>query len=147
MYTAKDIANLDEKQWRTNHYCSHHTEHHRQAERERQRVTHLFTSLLDIAGTFSSAELVDIARRFLYIGSPKNEFAPSSNGKTADSGSVYRGSNPCGAAADMALSSNGLGRSPLKAEIRVRFPLRLQFVAMPAPVAQLDRAPAYEAGG
>jgi hypothetical protein len=24
--------------------------------------------------------------------------APSSNGKTADSGSVYRGSNPCGAA-------------------------------------------------
>ena len=24
--------------------------------------------------------------------------APSSNGKTADSGSAYRGSNPCGAA-------------------------------------------------
>ena len=85
--------------------------------------------------------------------------APSSNGKTADSGSVYRGSNPCGAAtgildcgfwildftfwtardwnptvqnrkskfqnALLALSSNGLGRGPLKAEIRVRFPLRL----------------------
>ncbi len=26
------------------------------------------------------------------------EIAPSSNGKTADSGSAYRGSNPCGAA-------------------------------------------------
>ena len=51
------------------------------------------------------------------------QFAPSSNGKTADSGSAYRGSNPCGAA--LALSSNGPGRSPLKAEIRVRFPLRL----------------------
>ncbi len=51
------------------------------------------------------------------------QIAPSSNGKTADSGSAYRGSNPCGAA--LALSSNGPGRSPLKAEIRVRFPLRL----------------------
>jgi hypothetical protein len=51
------------------------------------------------------------------------KIAPSSNGKTADSGSAYRGSNPCGAAT--ALSSNGLGRGPLKAEIRVRFPLRL----------------------
>ena len=58
--------------------------------------------------------------------------APSSNGKTADSGSAYRGSNPCGAAPlshMKALSSNGLGRSPLKAEIRVRFPLRLQIQA------------------
>ena len=27
-----------------------------------------------------------------------NAIAPSSNGKTADSGSAYRGSNPCGAA-------------------------------------------------
>jgi hypothetical protein len=27
-----------------------------------------------------------------------SSIAPSSNGKTADSGSVYRGSNPCGAA-------------------------------------------------
>ena len=80
--------------------------------------------------------------------------APSSNGKTADSGSAYRGSNPCGAAAlrtancglrkallnvpsyseiripqsamDPALSSNGLGRGPLKAEIRVRSPLGLR---------------------
>ena len=26
------------------------------------------------------------------------KIAPSSNGKTTDSGSVYRGSNPCGAA-------------------------------------------------
>jgi hypothetical protein len=65
-----------------------------------------------------------------------SRIAPSSNGKTADSGSAYRGSNPCGAAwgdsslsnisrVRLALSSNGLGRSPLKAEIRVRFPLRL----------------------
>ena len=76
---------------------------------------------------------------------PLCHIAPSSNGKTADSGSAYRGSNPCGAAgrADgaansefryqiseffilTALSSNGSGRGPLKAEIRVRFPLRLR---------------------
>ena len=29
---------------------------------------------------------------------PLFKIAPSSNGKTADSGSAYRGSNPCGAA-------------------------------------------------
>ena len=81
---------------------------------------------------------------FVYLALQR--IAPSSNGKTADSGSVYRGSNPCGAARGprpreimcgswihnphmiciLALSSNGLGRSPLKAKIRVRFPLRLQ---------------------
>ena len=36
--------------------------------------------------------------RDLHILGLLSMIAPSSNGKTADSGSVYRGSNPCGAA-------------------------------------------------
>ena len=46
----------------------------------------------------------------------------SSSGRTADSGSAYRGSNPR-SPAKLAPSSSGLGRGPLKAETRVRFPL------------------------
>ena len=37
-------------------------------------------------------------RRKLHKLSCFSTIAPSSNGKTADSGSAYRGSNPCGAA-------------------------------------------------
>ena len=46
----------------------------------------------------------------------------SSKGKTADSGSAYRGSNPLSPAI-MVPSSSGLGRGPLKAKTRVRLPL------------------------
>lgn len=49
-------------------------------------------------------------------------FGESSSGRTADSGSAYRGSNPLSPAKRVP-SSRGLGRSPLKAKTRVQIPL------------------------
>ena len=42
------------------------------------------------------------------------KIAPSSNGKTADSGSAYRGSNPCGAAGPYRLTVQDAALSRLK---------------------------------
>ena len=72
--------------------------------------------------------------------------ARSSNGRTADSGSAYGGSNPPRATKRIgttgrrrfrwrcfwpAPSSSGLGRCPLKAETRVRLPLGLPTIDPP----------------
>ncbi len=114
----------------------------RVTERGNQLHTELRTNI-DEKGVENGREPLTLSEEFRTFV-PIGNFAPSSNGKTADSGSAYRGSNPCGAAGraggaansefrypisefvvHMALSSNGLGRGPLKAEIRVRFPLRL----------------------
>ena len=106
---------------------------------------------------------------------PLLTIAPSSNGKTADSGSAYRGSNPCGAAQYPATywflrpyrltvrtepsQGSNTGSIPVKATRRkdsvllARIPAHLARFFAPsipqvhAPVAQLDRASDYESEG
>ncbi len=53
----------------------------------------------------------------------------SSSGRTTDSDSVYRGSNPR-PPATMVPSSRGLGRRPLTAATRVRIPLGLPIISV-----------------
>ena len=120
-------------------------------------------------------------RQFRELGSllsaklERISIAPSSNGKTADSGSAYRGSNPCGAALRPAnqwflrpyrltvrtepSQGSNTGSIPVKATRRrnsdtslrpARFRrvfFRFSISALHAPVAQLDRASDYGSEG
>lgn len=65
-----------------------------------------------------------VDKRNLFLYNRGEYSAGSSNGRTADSGSVCEGSIPSPAASYMPRWSSGLGRRPLTAEIRGSNPLR-----------------------
>ena len=70
-------------------------------------------------------KFLDIYKSFLYNQLKLSFDASSSNGRTADSGSVCGGSSPPLAGKFLAPSSSGSGRRPLTSVTGIRIPLGL----------------------